>query len=104
MNTNVQQEVRENIIELFDIDKLPPEQQEEMINKIGQQIFEAVLMRVLPDMPESEVAEYEAMLDKNAGADEVMQFFMDKVPNFMGIVAEESQNFKDEAADILAKL
>lgn len=96
--------LRATIIEIFDIDKLAPEEQEKMITKIGGLVFQAVLMRILPTMSEEDQSQYEALIDNKAGADELLEFLMNKVPNFMDIVIEESENFRKDAAEVLSKL
>ena len=105
--TNVQGEkdlMRQNIVELFEIDKLPAEKREETIARIGGIIFQSVLVRVLPALSEGELDEYEKLLEKKPGADELLDFFFEKVPLFAGIVAEETENFRREAAEVLKQL
>lgn len=97
------QKIRENIIELFNIKELPEDKQEETINKIGGIIFQAVLMRTLPLLSEEDLANYEKLLDSNVAPDELMNFFGEKIPNFLEIVAEESENFRNEAAEAFGK-
>jgi hypothetical protein len=96
-----QSEIKKNIIDLFEIDKLPLEQQEEAINNISTTIFKAVLMRVLPTLKEADLAEYEKLIDANVSPDGLMEFFFDKVPDFLQIIAEESANFREESEKIL---
>ncbi|MDQ3245060.1 MAG: hypothetical protein M3P22_01815 [bacterium] len=99
---NIQQnEVRNNIIELFEINKLPEDKQEETINRIGKIIFQSVLIRILPMMEEGDLEEYNKLMDGNADPDKVFDFFFAKVPNFLAIVAEESKNFRKEAGEAL---
>lgn len=102
MNTQ-QKEVRENIIELFNIKELPEDKQEETINRIGGIIFQSVLMRVLPMLSEEELADYEKLLDNNVAPDELMNYFGEKVPNFLEIIKEESENFQKEATEAFGK-
>lgn len=97
-------EVRQNIIDLFEIDKMPEDKQEEMIGKIGGIIFQAVILRVLPMMSEEDLAEYNKMMDENANPEKVFDFLFEKVPNFFGIIAEESENFRKEAGEVLSKI
>ncbi|MDQ3075738.1 MAG: hypothetical protein M3Q34_01270 [bacterium] len=107
MSTDVKQaqgEIRDNIIELFGIDKLPEEQQEETIAQIGKIIFQAVLVRVLPLLEDEEMAEYDKLLESSPSPDELLSFFFDKVPGFLEIIAEESRNFQSEAESILNKI
>ncbi len=97
------QKIRENIIELFNIKDLPEDKQEETINKIGGIIFQSVLMRTLPMLSEEDLANYEKLLDNDVAPDELMNFFGEKIPNFLEIVAEESENFRNEAAEAFGK-
>jgi len=107
MDTNIkeaQSEIRENIITMFEINKLPEDKQEETINRIGKIIFQSVLMRVLPLMEEEDLKEYEAMLDRGVSPDELMDFFFTKIPNFLMIVSEETENFRKEAGEAMSKI
>lgn len=97
-------EVRQNIIDLFEIDKMPEDKQEEMIGKIGGIIFQAVILRVLPMMSPEDLEEYNRMMDENASPEKVFDFLFEKVPNFFGIIAEESENFRKEAGEVLSKI
>ncbi|OGI73536.1 hypothetical protein A3D42_02565 [Candidatus Nomurabacteria bacterium RIFCSPHIGHO2_02_FULL_41_18] len=97
----VQKEFRENIINLFQIDKLPEDKQEETINRIGKLIFQAVLLRVLPLMEEAEVEEYNKLIEGGATPEAVLDFFFGKVPGFLDIIAEETENFRKESAQAL---
>lgn len=97
-------EIRESIIDLFEIKKLPEEKQEEMINKIGQIIFQGVLVRVLPAMEEKDQDEFNKMMDSGTEPDKVFEFFLTKVPDFMLIVADEAESFRREAGQVMAKI
>ncbi len=97
-------EVRQNIIDLFEIDKMPEDKQEEMIIRIGKIIFQSVIMRILPMMPEEDLEAYNKMMEENASPESVFDFFFEKVPNFLEIVADESENFRKEAGQVLAKI
>jgi len=107
-NTNTAQNntqlAKQNIIELFEIEKLPEVEQEEAINKISKVIFEAVLLRVLPTMSEEDLAEYEKLLESGVAPDALFDFFFSKIPDFFKIVAEESESFREKAESVLAGL
>ena len=96
-----QDKIRQNIITLFEIDKLPPEKQEETIARIGKIIFQSVLIRVLPLLEESEVEEYDKLIEGRAMPDAVLDFFFEKVPSFLDIIVEEAENFRKEATQVL---
>ncbi|MES2023442.1 MAG: DUF5663 domain-containing protein [Patescibacteria group bacterium] len=98
------QSVRQNIIKLFDIDKLPEDKQEEMISEIGSLIFQSVLIRVLPLLEEKDLAEYEKLTDQKMDIEKLFDFFFEKIPNFLQIVTEESENFRKDATQVLENI
>ncbi|KKQ88026.1 MAG: hypothetical protein UT09_C0005G0008 [Parcubacteria group bacterium GW2011_GWF2_38_8] len=107
MDTNTQTaqgEIRKNIIELFEIEKLPEEKREEAITRIGNIIFQSVLIKALPALNEKELVEYEKMVDNQVDADVFLDFLFEKIPNFLQIVAEESENFRKESAEVLKQI
>lgn len=101
---SMQNEIRNNIITMFGINELPLEKQEETINKIGELIFQSVLLRILPAMPQEDQEEYNQLMENKVMPNELFDFFFAKVPNFLQIVTEESENFRRESAEILNKI
>lgn len=101
---NAQSAIRNNIISLFGIDTLPEEKQEEVISKIGKMIFQAVLVRVLPMLEEEDLKSYDELVASKPGPDELMGFLLDKVPEFLDIVAEESENFRQDAEAVIKQV
>lgn len=105
MNTKTAQgEIRDNIITLFEINKLPEEKQEETISRIGKIIFQSVLVRVLPFLKEDDLAQYEKLVEDGVGPDALLDFFFEKVPSFLQIVAEETENFKKDSMEVLGQI
>lgn len=107
MDTNKQSaknEIRKNIIELFNIEKLPEEKQEETIARIGNIIFQSVILRVLPLLKEDELTQYEKLIEEKATPESLLDFFFDKVPSFLQIISEETENFKKESTEILGQI
>ena len=90
-----------NIFELFEISKLPMDEQEETINRIGGIIFQSVLLRVLPTLEEKSLKEYENLMDEKAEPEKVFDFLFEKIPDFLRIITEESENFRKETAEAL---
>lgn len=107
MNTQNKTElnkIRENIITMFGVDKMPEEKREEVINQIGKLIFQGVLIRVLPLLEEQDLKEYEKLVSMETTPDELMGFFIEKVPSFLEIVNDEVANFKKGAHEALSQL
>jgi hypothetical protein len=101
MKQTGKEEVRKNIIESFEINKLPEEKQEETISRIGNIIFQSVLIKVLPLLKEKELNEYEKLLSNKPEPETILDFFFEKIPSFLQIIAEETENFRKESAKIL---
>jgi hypothetical protein len=99
-----QSEIKKNIIELFEINKLPEDKQEETISRIGKIIFQSVLVRVLPVLNEEELAQYEKLVETGVEPDVLLDFLFEKIPNFLEIVAQESENFRKESAEVLSQI
>lgn len=100
MNINTQKakkEIREKIISLFEIYKLPESKREEMITRIGKVIFQSVLIKTLPLLENKEIEEYEKLIDSQSEADIILDFFLEKVPGFLNIVREELEVFRKES-------
>ena len=100
----VQGEIKTNIINMFGINKLPKEEQEEAVTRVGKIVFQMVLMRILPTLNEEDSAEYDKLITENREPDELLGFFYEKVPGFLQIVEEESENFKKDAEDMMSKV
>jgi hypothetical protein len=94
---------RETIVELFQLNKLSPERANDMLARIGKIVMQNVLMRVLPELSEEDLAEYEKLVDTQVTPEVLVTFFNQKVHNFNGIVTEEAESFFAESAELLKK-
>lgn len=86
---------------VLNLEKLPLEEQEEMILRVGALIYHKVLRRAVLEMSEDKKDEFDKLLDKNPKEDEVFQFLSDNVKDFGKLVDEEAVAFKDKAARIM---
>lgn len=94
--------MKQKIATDFGFADLPPLEQERMIEKVGNMLFESVLERCFDFLDEKELDEYEHMLGKS-GADyqKIMDFFKEKVPQFGPIVSEELNRLKKMTSMLL---
>ena len=90
--------IKENLVEMFELDKLPPEKALEMIDRLSKLVFQAVLVRALPLLSEEDFNEYERIIDTNEGGEVLFKFLGQKVPDFENMVKEETENLKKELA------
>lgn len=93
--------IQKNIIEALELETLPKEEGEEILQRIGALIYQNVLMRAMETMSDKNQDEFEEILDKNAGPEEIFIFLKNKVSNFEKIIDEESEKFKNKATDIM---
>ncbi len=107
MSTNAQQtqlDIRKDIISSFGIDKLSEDKREEAIMQIGKIIFQGTLMRVLPLLEEEQVDRYNELMDTKPDPIKVMEFFLEEVPTFMEILADESESLRKKSQSLIDKL
>lgn len=92
-------EIKKDLFDLFQIDKMSPEKGEEMLGRLAKLVFQAVLVRVLPMLNEEELSEYEKIVDGGQEADVLFKFLAEKVKNFDEIIKEEAENLRIALAE-----
>ncbi|MCX6747554.1 MAG: hypothetical protein NTW98_01225 [Candidatus Nomurabacteria bacterium] len=88
----LQKEIKENIFTKFQIDKLPEVDREDAFLRISKIIFQSVLLRTVTSMDPEDVNEYKELLSRDAKINELMDFFMERIPEFKYIIKEETNN------------
>ncbi|MCX6779362.1 MAG: hypothetical protein NTU97_03975 [Candidatus Magasanikbacteria bacterium] len=84
------------------LDKMPPEEQQETLKKIGDIIFQRVMMRMIEELSEEAKTELDKLLEEKKNDPEVMLTFLrSKISNFDDLVMEEVVGFKKEATDLM---
>lgn len=90
--------LQKTLVEMFELDKLPPEKAAEMVNRLGKLVFQAVLVRALPLLSEERLAEYERIIDSSEGPDRLFRFLVESIPDFGDLVREEADLLRSELA------
>ncbi len=99
MNDNL----KNKIIEDFGIANVDRVEQEEIIEKIGNLLFESVIERSIDGLDESLVSNFETVLNGAEGDyQKVVDFLKSNVPNFDSIVKEEMSRLKKATGAIFA--
>lgn len=101
--------LKANLITELGIDKLPPERQAELLLKIGDVLYQAVIGRVVEELSESDRDEFDKLLalriggldEKKDDEDAVFNFLHSKLPNLDEIVNEEIAEFKKESLETM---
>ena len=69
--------------------------------KIGEMIYQSVIVRVLPLMTPAQKDQFEKLLNKDVTPDDLMKFLGEQIPDFETIVREEAERFYREAMEVL---
>jgi hypothetical protein len=88
--------IKKDLFDLFELDKIPPEKATEMLDRLANLVFQAVLVRALPLLSEEDLAEYEKIVSGNEGGDVLFNFLSEKVLEFNKIISEEAGVLKRE--------
>lgn len=96
-------EFDKKIIRDFGLENMDSREQERMIEKIGNLLFESVVERAVDVMDEVAMNEFNTAIE-NAGSDyqKIVSFLKSKVPNFDKIVSEELSRLKKATSGIFA--
>lgn len=97
------EEFNKKIIKDFGLESMDSREQERMIEKIGNLLFESVIERAVDVMDEEAMNGFSEAID-NAGSDsqKIISFLKSKVPGFDKIVSEELSRLKRATSGIFA--
>lgn len=98
------QDVRDQLIQAYNLQALSTEDQDAAIAKISEIVFQNVLMRVVPTLSEEKQSAFETLLSGEAGPEEIFGFLAQEVPDLGTIMQEESANFHKESMDVMSKI
>ncbi|MBU0612003.1 hypothetical protein KKA39_03140 [Patescibacteria group bacterium] len=96
--------IQKNLTEIFELDKLLPEEREEFIIRVGSVIYQNVLMRALETMSDKDQNGFERILDNNGSPQEIFGFLKEKVKDFEKIITEEAEKFKNKTENIMGQI
>lgn len=95
----------DKLTQLMAAANLPEEKQSEMMERLGQSVFEAVLARVIGDLTPEDRSALEGLLDeKNKDRDAVLDFLAEHVPELDEIVKEETEKLTADMSTFFSVL
>jgi len=94
--------IKKDLFDLFELDKMPPEKGIEMLDRLANLVFQAVLVRALPLLSEEDLTEYEKIVASDDGGDILFKFLSEKVPEFNKIITEEIGVLRREATNAIS--
>jgi hypothetical protein len=96
--------IKQNLMDLFEIEKMPEEKREATLNKLTTLILESTLMRALPLLSEENMTEYEDILESKQSPEVLFNFLSSKIPSFEDILKEEADMLHKELSGELEAL
>ena len=82
--------IKKDLFDLFQLDKMPVEKAEEMLERLSKLVFQSVLMRSLPFLSEEDLNKYNELVDsKDQDGADLFKFLEEKIPEFNKIISEE---------------
>jgi hypothetical protein len=97
------EDFNKKIIKDFGLENMDSREQERMIEKIGNLLFESVIERAVDVMDEGIMNEFDEVIG-NAGSDyqKIISFLKSRVPEFDKVVSEELSRLKRATSGIFA--
>ncbi|MCX6753126.1 MAG: hypothetical protein NTW62_02165 [Candidatus Nomurabacteria bacterium] len=96
--------IKQTLIELFELEKMSPEQATETAERLAKLVMQGVLTRVLPTLSEEDLQKYEEIIDTYQSPEVLFDFLNSKVVNFQDILTEETESLHRELSGEMSAL
>ncbi len=84
-----------DIIKEWGLQSIPPEKQEEVVERIGKLLYQAILVRSLDILSEKEQDDLDKLLDKDDTTPQTIFAFLEsKIPTFQDLLRDEKTSLK----------
>ncbi len=98
------EQFRKKIINDFGLATMAIEDQDKMIEKIGNLLFESVVERSVDLMDEESMQDFESLLNEvNGEYQKIIDFMRQRIPGFNKVVSEEMDRLKKATTGIFAQ-
>ncbi len=86
-----------DVVKEWGLQNLAQDKQQEMVERIGRILYQAMLVRSLDILSEKEQTELDVILDQDATTpDDVLGFLQKKIPTFEKMLMEERKSLKED--------
>lgn len=96
------EDFRKKIAEDFGLIGMDFKQQNDMIEKIGNMLFEIVIEKAIDVMDDQTVKDFDDLISQGSDYNKVVSFLKNRVNNFGGIVSEEMSRLRRTTSGIFA--
>lgn len=92
-----------NLLDALELDALKPEEQEEILDDIGEIIAEGTMTRLMEQMDDATSAEFTKLLESEASEEQVDAFIKEHVPNSEQILQDTIDELQDDILAVTSK-
>src|SRR3989344_2614683 len=93
--------MRSLLIKSLGMEEASEEKQNEVIESLGVVIYQAVVTRALEEMNDGQLDEFEKISAGEPTPEILVEFFLQKIPNFEQMMKEEAKTIVDDAQNIM---
>lgn len=93
-----------NLIKAFGFEALSPEEQADVMERIGEVVNQRIVIRALKELSEKDRNELDTLLTGDPAYDTVFEFLRGKIATFDTMVREESERFKEESLEFMNRV
>jgi hypothetical protein len=90
-----------DLVEMMQLEKLPLEDQQRIIETTGASIFSSIMHKIIPMLSDADKDELEKLMEGVDNQDEISNFLKSRIDNFDKIVDDVVADFKSDAANLL---
>lgn len=90
----------ETLLEVLDIEGLPPEEQEDLLLELNEIIFKGTFVKLLERMDDATKDDFDQLMSGEPSEDQVMAFLQERVPDADQAVEETIQELRDDILSV----
>jgi hypothetical protein len=88
---------------LIGLADMEPQEQEELLSRIGELIMESVMIRAVAELTDDEAIALTSAINACANPEALTALLTARVPDIDSLIREESFAFRNECAELLTK-
>ncbi|MEK9173848.1 MAG: hypothetical protein AAB845_01120 [Patescibacteria group bacterium] len=92
----VLEQYRQEIIEIFGLEDVSPEKQDDLLAKIGEVFLKRLFLATIDKLGAQGAKDYQKLIESNADVDTVEAFLAEKIPNYPVFIRGVVTDFKSD--------
>jgi septum formation inhibitor MinC len=91
-----QNDIQKTLIEELGLSDLPPEKQEQLIDKMTEVLLKRIFLETMERLDDQGKEEYEKMITAGTNPEEMEQFLTSRIKNYDEMIKKTVEDFKNE--------